>query len=137
MKARVVVVRYEARGEARDARNARPDGGAVGLGTWRRLHLLTRWASALAGCRRTRGLMLDCGARTARGGPIAVIAEGDSIVFDPMREIADRFSDAELKKGGCNGRRRRHIQDGSFCQIAALVSSASLGRLLWRIFNYP
>jgi len=50
-----------------------------------------------------------------RGGPIAVIAEGDSIVFDlDARKLQIELSDAEIKHGSRNGSAGGTVQEREF-----------------------
>jgi dihydroxy-acid dehydratase len=100
----------------------------VGLGLGEDVALLTdgRFSGA------TRGLMAGHVApEAARGGPIAVITEGDSIVFDlDARKLQIELSDAEIKarleKWKAPAAR---YKAGVFAKYAALVSSASLGAI--------
>jgi dihydroxy-acid dehydratase len=100
----------------------------VGLGLGEDVALLTdgRFSGA------TRGLMAGHVApEAARGGPIAVIAEGDSIVFDlDARKLQIELSDAEIKARLAKWKApAARYKTGVFAKYAALVSSASLGAI--------
>jgi dihydroxy-acid dehydratase len=67
----------------------------------------------------------------ARGGPIAALQEGDTIVFD----MVDRRLDVELSDAEIAGRLSNWTEpaprytSGVFAKYAALVSSASEGAI--------
>ncbi len=65
----------------------------------------------------------------ARGGPIAAIADGDTVVFDiDKRRLDMEVSDAEIKNRMANWKAPEpHYKRGVFSKYAALVSSASEG----------
>jgi dihydroxy-acid dehydratase len=98
----------------------------VGQGLGEEVALLTdgRFSGA------TRGLMVGHVApEAARGGPIAIIAEGDSIVFDlDARKLQLELSDAEIKARLSKWQAPApRYKTGAFAKYAALVSSASVG----------
>ena len=80
----------------------------------------------------TRGLMAGHAApEAARGGPIAIVAEGDAIVFDlAKKSLHIEMSDAEIQSrlAKWNAPAPRY-KTGVFAKYAALVSSASLGAI--------
>jgi dihydroxy-acid dehydratase len=80
----------------------------------------------------TRGLMAGHVApEAARGGPIAIIAEGDAIIFDlDARKLQIELSDAEIKARLAKWKTPApRYKTGVFAKYAALVSSASLGAI--------
>jgi dihydroxy-acid dehydratase len=78
----------------------------------------------------THGLMAGHVApEAARGGPIAAVADGDTIVFDiEKRRLDVELSEADLRKrlAGWHAPEPRY-KTGVFAKYAALVSSASEG----------
>ena len=126
-KGDVVVVRYEGpRGGPGMREMLGLTAALVGSGLGEDVALLTdgRFSGA------TRGLMAGHAApEAARGGPIAIVAEGDHIVFDlATKSLTVELSDAEIKsrlaKWKAPGPR---YKTGVFAKYAALVGSASLG----------
>ena len=128
-KGDVIIVRYEG-----------PKGGPgmremlgltaalVGQGLGEHVALLTdgRFSGA------TRGLMAGHAApEAARGGPIAIVAEGDQIVFDlSKKSLQIELSDAEIKTRLAKWKAPApRYKTGVFAKYAALVSSASLGAI--------
>ena len=100
----------------------------VGLGLGEDVALLTdgRFSGA------TRGLMAGHAApEAARGGPIAIIAEGDQIVFDlNTKTLRVELTDEEIKTRLDQWRAPApRYKTGVFAKYAALVSSASLGAI--------
>jgi len=80
----------------------------------------------------TRGLMAGHVApEAARGGPIAIIAEGDTIIFDlDARKLQIELSDAEIKARLTKWKAPApRYKTGVFAKYAAQVSSASLGAI--------
>jgi dihydroxy-acid dehydratase len=80
----------------------------------------------------TRGLMAGHVApEAACGGPIAIVAEADSVVFDlDARKLQVELSDAEIKARLAKWKAPApHYKTGVFAKYAALVSSASLGAI--------
>ena len=80
----------------------------------------------------TRGLMAGHVAPEAvRGGPIAAVREGDTIVFDfDTRSCASRSTTPRSRRDSPAGRRRsRAIKPGVLAKYAKLVSSASTGAI--------
>jgi len=80
----------------------------------------------------TRGLMAGHVApEAARGGPIAIIAEGDAIIFDlDGRKLQIELSDAEIKTRLAKWKAPApRYKTGVFAKYAAQVSSASLGAI--------
>jgi dihydroxy-acid dehydratase len=67
----------------------------------------------------------------ARGGPIAIVAEGDQIVFDlATKSLRVELSDAEIKARLAKWKPPApRYKTGVFAKYAALVSSASLGAI--------
>jgi dihydroxy-acid dehydratase len=65
----------------------------------------------------------------ARGGPIAALADGDTVVFDvEKRRLDAELSDTEIKKRLAAWREPEpRYKSGVFAKYAALVSSASEG----------
>ncbi|HLJ23627.1 MAG TPA: dihydroxy-acid dehydratase [Candidatus Acidoferrales bacterium] len=128
-KGDVIIVRYEG-----------PKGGPgmremlgltaalVGQGLGEHVALLTdgRFSGA------TRGLMAGHAApEAARGGPIAIVEEGDQIVFDlSKKSLRIELSDAEIKTRLAKWKAPApRYKTGVFAKYAALVSSASLGAI--------
>ena len=128
-KGDVVVVRYEGpRGGPGMREMLGLTAALVGQGLGEDVALLTdgRFSGA------TRGLMAGHVApEAARGGPIAIIAEGDAIVFDlDARKLQIELSDAEIKARLAKWTPPApHYKTGVFAKYAALVSSASLGAI--------
>jgi dihydroxy-acid dehydratase len=126
-KGDVVVVRYEGpRGGPGMREMLGLTAALVGRGLGEDVALLTdgRFSGA------TRGLMAGHVApEAARGGPIAIVAEGDSIVFDvAARKLQIELSDAEIKARLAKWKPPApRYKTGVFAKYAALVSSASLG----------
>ena len=78
----------------------------------------------------TQGLMVGHVApEAARGGPIAALKDGDSIVIDVERRRLDaELPDAEIKKRLAAWREPEpRYKSGVYAKYAALVSSASEG----------
>jgi dihydroxy-acid dehydratase len=128
-KGDVVVVRYEGpRGGPGMREMLGLTAALVGQGLGEDVALLTdgRFSGA------TRGLMAGHAApEAARGGPIAIIAEGDEITFDlATKTLRLELSDAEIKArlGKWKVPEPRY-KTGVFAKYAALVSSASLGAI--------
>jgi dihydroxy-acid dehydratase len=125
----VVVIRYEGpRGGPGMREMLGVTGAIVGAGLGETVALLTdgRFSGA------TRGLMVGhVSPEAARGGPIAALQEGDTIVFD----IVDRRLDVELSDAEIAGRLSNWTEpaprytSGVFAKYAALVSSASEGAI--------
>ncbi len=123
----VVVIRYEGpRGGPGMREMLGVTGAIVGAGLSDSVALLTdgRFSGA------TRGFMVGHVApEAARGGPIAALAEGDTIVLD----IARRTLDVELPAEALAGRLAEwkapppRYRSGVFAKYCALVSSASDG----------
>jgi dihydroxy-acid dehydratase len=67
----------------------------------------------------------------ARGGPIAIVAEGDQIVFDlAKKSLSIELSDAEIKERLAKWKAPEpNYKTGVFAKYAKLVSSASLGAI--------
>jgi dihydroxy-acid dehydratase len=128
-KGDVVVVRYEGpRGGPGMREMLGLTAALVGQGLGEDVALLTdgRFSGA------TRGLMAGHVApEAARGGPIAIIAEGDAIVFDlDARKLQIDLSDAEIKARLAKWKAPApRYKTGVFAKYAALVSSASLGAI--------
>jgi len=123
----VVVIRYEGpRGGPGMREMLGVTGALVGQGLGESVALLTdgRFSGG------TRGLMVGHVApEAARGGPIAALADGDTIVFDVnARRLDVELSDVEIKKrlAGWKEPEPRY-KSGVFAKYAALVSSASEG----------
>ena len=123
----VVVIRYEGpRGGPGMREMLGVTGALVGQGLGESVALLTdgRFSGG------TRGLMVGHVApEAARGGPIAALADGDTIVFDVnARRLDVELSDVEIKKrlAGWKEPEPRYAS-GVFAKYAALVSSASEG----------
>jgi dihydroxy-acid dehydratase len=123
----VVVIRYEGpRGGPGMREMLGVTGAIVGEGLGESVALLTdgRFSGA------TRGLMVGHVApEAARGGPIAALADGDTVVFDINgRRLDVELSDAEISKRLANWREPEpRYKSGVFAKYAALVSSASEG----------
>jgi len=128
-KGDVVVVRYEGpRGGPGMREMLGLTAALVGQGLGEDVALLTdgRFSGA------TRGLMAGHAApEAARGGPIAVVAEGDQIVFDlAKKSLHLDLSEDEIKSRLAKWRAPApRYKTGVFAKYAALVSSASLGAI--------
>jgi dihydroxy-acid dehydratase len=128
-KGDVVVVRYEGpRGGPGMREMLGLTAALVGQGLGEDVALLTdgRFSGA------TRGLMAGHVApEAARGGPIAIIAEGDVIIFDlDARKLQIELSDAEIKTRLAKWKAPApRYKTGVFAKYAAQVSSASLGAI--------
>ena len=128
-KGDVVVVRYEGpRGGPGMREMLGLTAALVGQGLGEDVALLTdgRFSGA------TRGLMAGHAApEAARGGPIAIIAEGDEITFDlATKTLRLELSDAEIKSRLSKWKAPApRYKTGVFAKYAALVSSASLGAI--------
>jgi dihydroxy-acid dehydratase len=128
-KGDVVVVRYEGpRGGPGMREMLGLTAALVGQGLGEDVALLTdgRFSGA------TRGLMAGHAApEAARGGPIAIVAEGDAIVFDlTKKSLHLDVSDAEIKARLAKWKAPApRYKTGVFAKYAALVSSASLGAI--------
>ena len=128
-KGDVVIVRYEGpRGGPGMREMLGLTAALVGLGLGEDVALLTdgRFSGA------TRGLMAGhVSPEAARGGPIAIVAEGDEIVFDlPTKKLQLELSDAEIQARLAKWKPPApHYKTGVFAKYAALVSSASLGAI--------
>jgi dihydroxy-acid dehydratase len=128
-KGDVVVVRYEGpRGGPGMREMLGLTAALVGQGLGEHVALLTdgRFSGA------TRGLMAGHVApEAARGGPIAIIAEGDAIIFDlDARKLQIDLGDAEIKARLAKWKAPApRYKTGVFAKYAALVSSASLGAI--------
>jgi dihydroxy-acid dehydratase len=123
----VLVIRYEGPCGGPGMREMLGVTGAlVGAGLGDSVALLTdgRFSGA------THGLMAGHVApEAARGGPIAAIANGDTVVFDIAKRRLDmEVSDADIKARMANWKAPApHYTRGVFAKYAALVSSASEG----------
>ncbi len=123
----VVVIRYEGpRGGPGMREMLGVTGAIVGAGLGDSVALLTdgRFSGA------THGFMVGHVApEAARGGPIAAIADGDTVVFDlDKRRLDVEISDAEITKRMANWKAPEpRYKRGVFSKYAALVSSASEG----------
>jgi dihydroxy-acid dehydratase len=100
--------------------------GLVGQGLGETVALLTdgRFSGA------TRGLMVGhVSPEAALGGPIAALAEGDTVTFDiKARRLDVDVSDAEIKKRLASWKEPEpKYRTGVFAKYAASVSSASEG----------
>jgi dihydroxy-acid dehydratase len=128
-KGDVVIVRYEGpRGGPGMREMLGLTAALVGLGLGEDVALLTdgRFSGA------TRGLMAGHAApEAARGGPIAIVEEGDQIVFDlATKSLTVELSDAEIKARLAKWKAPApRYKTGVFAKYAALVSSASLGAI--------
>ena len=103
-------------------------GALVGAGLGDSVALLTdgRFSGA------THGLMAGHVApEAARGGPIAAVSEGDSIVFDiPGRQLNVEISAAEMQKRLALWKAPApRFSSGVMAKYALLVSSPSLGAI--------
>jgi dihydroxy-acid dehydratase len=123
----VVVIRYEGpRGGPGMREMLGVTGAIVGEGLGESVALLTdgRFSGG------THGLMAGHVApEAARGGPIAAVADGDTVVVDiEKRRLDVEISDAEIQKRLANWRAPEpHYKRGVFSKYAELVSSASEG----------
>jgi dihydroxy-acid dehydratase len=123
----VVVIRYEGpRGGPGMREMLGVTGAIVGAGLGESVALLTdgRFSGA------THGLMVGHVApEAARGGPIAALKNGDTVVFDVEKRRLDmEVSDAEIKSRLANWKAPEpRYKRGVFSKYAALVSSASEG----------
>ncbi len=123
----VVVIRYEGpRGGPGMREMLGVTGALVGEGLGDSVALLTdgRFSGA------THGLMAGHVApEAARGGPIAAVADGDTIVFDiDKRRLDMEVSDADIQKRMASWKAPEpRYKRGVFSKYAALVSSASEG----------
>jgi len=123
----VVVVRYEGpRGGPGMREMLGVTGAIVGAGLGESVALLTdgRFSGA------TRGLMVGhVTPEAARRGPIAGLADGDTVVIDVnARRLAVELSDEEMKMRLDQWEERApQYKSGVFAKYAALVSSASEG----------
>jgi dihydroxy-acid dehydratase len=128
-KGDVVIVRYEGpRGGPGMREMLGLTAALVGLGLGEDVALLTdgRFSGA------TRGLMAGhASPEAARGGPIAIVEEGDQIVFDlETKSLTVELSDAEIKARLAKWTAPAPLyKTGVFAKYAALVSSASLGAI--------
>jgi dihydroxy-acid dehydratase len=126
-KGDVVVVRYEGpRGGPGMREMLGLTAALVGQGLGEDVALLTdgRFSGA------TRGLMAGHVApEAARGGPIAIIEEGDTITFDlNARKLQLELSDADIKARLTKWKAPApRYKTGVFAKYAALVGSASQG----------
>jgi dihydroxy-acid dehydratase len=126
-KGDVIIVRYEGpRGGPGMREMLGLTAALVGQGLGEHVALLTdgRFSGA------TRGLMAGHAApEAARGGPIAIVAEGDQIVFDlAKKSLSIELSDAEIEARLAKWKAPApKYKTGVFAKYAALVSSASLG----------
>jgi len=125
----VVVIRYEGpRGGPGMREMLDVTGALVGEGLGELVGLLTdgRFSGA------THGLMAGHVApEAARGGPIAALADGDTVVFDiEKRRLDVELSDSEIQKRLAKWREPEpRYKSGVFAKYAALVSSASEGAI--------
>jgi dihydroxy-acid dehydratase len=125
----VVVIRYEGpRGGPGMREMLGVTGAIVGEGLGETVALVTdgRFSGA------TRGLMIGHAApEAARGGPIAAIAEGDTVVIDiEARRLDVELSDQELVKRLANWKAPEpRYKTGVYAKYAALVASASEGAI--------
>jgi dihydroxy-acid dehydratase len=125
----VVVIRYEGpRGGPGMREMLGVTAAIVGEGLGESVALLTdgRFSGA------TRGLMAGHVApEAARGGPIAALQEGDTIVFDiEARRLDVELSDAEIRERLSRWQEPApRYTNGVFAKYAALVSSASEGAI--------
>jgi dihydroxy-acid dehydratase len=123
----VVVIRYEGpRGGPGMREMLGVTGALVGEGLGESVALLTdgRFSGA------TRGLMVGHVApEAARGGPIAALAEGDTVVFDiNARRLDVELSAEEIGRRLATWREPEpRYKTGVFAKYARLVSSASEG----------
>jgi len=125
----VVVIRYEGpRGGPGMREMLGVTGAIVGEGLGETVALVTdgRFSGA------TRGLMIGHAApEAARGGPIAAIAEGDTVVIDiDARRLDVELSEQELAKRLAKWTAPEpRYKTGVYAKYAALVSSASEGAI--------
>jgi dihydroxy-acid dehydratase len=125
----VVVIRYEGpRGGPGMREMLGVTSAIVGEGLGESVALLTdgRFSGA------TRGLMLGHVApEAARGGPIAIIAEGDTVTIDvEARRVDVALSDDEIAARLARWEAPApHYTSGVFAKYAALVTSASDGAI--------
>ncbi|HUI41959.1 MAG TPA: dihydroxy-acid dehydratase [Terriglobia bacterium] len=123
----VVVIRYEGpRGGPGMREMLGVTGAIVGEGLGETVALVTdgRFSGA------TRGLMIGHVApEAARGGPIAAIAEGDTVVIDiEARRLEVELDEQELVKRLAAWKAPEpHYKTGVYAKYAALVASASEG----------
>ena len=123
----VVVIRYEGpRGGPGMREMLAVTAALVGAGLGESVALLTdgRFSGA------TRGFMVGHVApEAARGGPIAAIADGDTIVFDiPLRKLDVELSDEQIKQRLSNWKAPApRFSSGVMAKYAFLVSSSSRG----------
>ncbi len=123
----VVVIRYEGpRGGPGMREMLGVTGAIVGQGLGESVALLTdgRFSGG------TRGLMIGHVApEAARGGPIAALADGDTVVIDVnARRLEVELSDADMKKRLAKWKEPEpRYKTGVFAKYAALVSSAAEG----------
>jgi dihydroxy-acid dehydratase len=126
----VVVIRYEGpRGGPGMREMLGITAALVGQGLGESVALVTdgRFSGA------TRGLMVGHVApEAARGGPIAALKDGDTVVFDiNARHLDVELSDGEIKARLATWREpERRYRTGVFGKYAALVSSASEGAVM-------
>ena len=125
----VVVIRYEGpRGGPGMREMLGVTAAIVGEGLGESVALITdgRFSGA------TRGLMIGHVApEAARGGPLAAIAEGDTIAIDvEARQVNVELSDGEIQDRLARWREPApHYTSGVFAKYAALVRSASDGAI--------
>jgi dihydroxy-acid dehydratase len=125
----VVVIRYEGpKGGPGMREMLAVTAALVGAGLGDSVALLTdgRFSGA------THGLMAGHVApEAANGGPIAAVADGDTIVFDiPKRTLTVDITDAELKRRLSSWRAPApRYTNGVMAKYALLVSSSSLGAI--------
>jgi dihydroxy-acid dehydratase len=125
----VVVIRYEGpRGGPGMREMLGVTAAIVGEGLGESVALITdgRFSGA------TRGLMIGHVApEAARGGPLAAIAEGDTIAIDvEARQVNVELSDGEIQDRLARWREPApHYTGGVFAKYAALVCSASDGAI--------
>jgi dihydroxy-acid dehydratase len=125
----VVIIRYEGpRGGPGMREMLGVTGAIVGEGLGETVALVTdgRFSGA------TRGLMIGHAApEAARGGPIAAIAEGDTVVIDiEARRLDVELGDQELAKRLATWKAPEpRYKTGVYAKYAALVASASEGAI--------
>ena len=125
----VVVIRYEGpKGGPGMREMLQVTAGLVGAGLGDSVALLTdgRFSGA------TRGLMVGHVApEAANGGPIAALADGDTIVFDiPKRALNVQLTDAEIQRRLSSWKPPQpRFTSGVMAKYALLVSSASIGAI--------
>jgi dihydroxy-acid dehydratase len=123
----VVVIRYEGpKGGPGMREMLAVTAALVGAGLGDTVALLTdgRFSGA------THGFMVGhVSPEAANGGPIAAIADGDTIVFDiPSRKLNVLLSDAEIEKRLASWKPRApRFASGVMAKYALLVSSAAIG----------